>query len=76
MDINHLLRKKKTKTPTIPPEVVERNVCMKLRPMLNDKAGAKRNLMLLTAKMNNIFKNPDKAKMFPCITLRNGECCN
>jgi len=65
-----LLRKKKKITPTIPPAVVESQVCMKLRPILNDKAGANRNLMLLTRNTINIFKNPDKVKLI-CIKTYN-----
>lgn len=43
----------------MPPAVVDSQVCRKLSPMPNDMAGANRNLMLLTTKTINIFKNPD-----------------
>lgn len=54
--------KKNITTPTIPPAVVERRVCIKLSPIPNDKAGASRNLIVLTANTINIFINPDKSK--------------
>ncbi len=50
-------------TPTMPPAVVDSQVCTKLRPMPNDRAGAIRNLMLLTKKTINILMNPDKVIM-------------
>jgi hypothetical protein len=63
------------KTPEIPPAVVESKVWMKFKPMLKPNAGAIRNLMLLTAKTINIFKNPDKVYGFPDITLFRLYCC-
>jgi hypothetical protein len=43
--------------------------------MPNDKAGAIRNLMLLTKKTISIFKNPDKIELFDTITQQTMECC-
>lgn len=50
-------------TPVIPPEVVERKVCRKLSPILNERAGAIKNLILLTANTISIFRNPDTVQM-------------
>jgi len=57
------LRKKNTTTPKIPPAEVDNHVSIKVNPNPKDRAGAIRNLILLTANTIIIFTNPDKVQM-------------
>jgi len=43
--------------------------------MLKERAGANKNLMLLTRMTITILRNPDKVKLFNDITQHPQECC-